>query len=63
METLKKYWWLFLLIPIALYIVWVYYRAKKEVNESTKKAREAKAAYAAERKTSEVETKTEQENG
>lgn len=46
METLKKYWWLFLLIPIGGYLVYVYYRSKKEVNESLKKARQAKADYA-----------------
>jgi hypothetical protein len=46
METLKKYWWLFLLIPIGAYIVYVYYRSKKEVNDSLKKARQAKADYA-----------------
>ena len=32
METLKKYLWLFLLIPIGGYLVYVYYRSKKEVN-------------------------------
>ncbi len=46
METLKKYWWLFLLIPIGGYLVYVYYRSKKEVNEGLKKARQAKADYA-----------------
>lgn len=46
METLKKYWWLFLLIPIGGYLVYVYYRSKKEVNDSLKKARQAKADYA-----------------
>lgn len=44
METLKKYWWLFLLIPIGAYLIYVYYRAKGEVNDSLKKAREAKEA-------------------
>ena len=44
METLKKYWWLFLLIPIGAYLIYVYYRAKDEVNDSLKKAREAKEA-------------------
>jgi len=43
METLKKYWWLFLLVPIAIYILYVYYRAKDEVNQSTARARAAKA--------------------
>jgi hypothetical protein len=42
METLKKYWWLFLLIPIGFYVLYVYYRAKNEVNDSLKKARAAK---------------------
>jgi hypothetical protein len=46
METFKKYWWLFLLIPIGGYIVYVYYRSKKEVNEGLRKARQAKADYA-----------------
>ncbi len=44
METLKKYWWLLLLIPIGAYLIYVYYRAKDEVNVSLKKAREAKEA-------------------
>lgn len=44
METLKKYWWLFLLIPIGAYLIYVYFRAKGEVNDSLKKAREAKEA-------------------
>ena len=43
METLKKYWWLFLLAPIGLYLIYVYYRAKSEVNASAARARQAKA--------------------
>jgi hypothetical protein len=43
METIKKYWWLFLLMPIGVYLIWVYYKAKNEVNASTARAREAKA--------------------
>jgi hypothetical protein len=46
MENLKKYWWLFLLIPIGGYLLYVYFRAKNEVNDSLKKARQAKADYA-----------------
>lgn len=46
METLKKYWWIFLLAPIGLYLVYVYYRAKSEVNASAARAREGKAIKA-----------------
>lgn len=46
MEALKKYWWLLLLLPIAIYIIYVANRAKKEVNDSLQKARDAKAAKA-----------------
>lgn len=56
METLKKYWWLFLLIPIGGYLVYVYYRSKKEVGESMKRARQAKADYAL---VKQVDTETE----
>ena len=43
METLKKYWWIFLLLPIGVYIIYVYYRAKGEVNQTMAKVRQAKA--------------------
>lgn len=46
METLKRYWWLLLLIPIGIYLIYVANRAKKEVNDSLQKARDAKAAKA-----------------
>lgn len=46
MEALKKYWWLLLLLPIAVYIIYVANRAKKEVNDSLQRARDAKAAKA-----------------
>lgn len=63
METLKKYWWLFLLVPIAAYIVYVYYRAKKEVNDSAAKARAAKADYAALKREDKIENGTDNQNG
>jgi len=44
METLKKYWWLLLLVPIGANLIYVYYRAKDEGGDSLKKAREAKKA-------------------
>lgn len=42
METIKRYWWLFLLLPVVGYFLWVWYQSKNEAAESTKRAREAK---------------------
>jgi len=60
LEALKKYWWLFLLIPIGCYLLYVSLRAKKEVAASMQKARDAKAEKAI-LKT--VETETVQDAG
>ncbi len=46
METLKKYWFLFLLVPVVLYVVYLWMKDNKSTNDSLAKAREAKAAYA-----------------
>jgi hypothetical protein len=56
METLKKYWFLFLLVPVVGYVIYLWMKENKEVNNSTAKAREAKATYAAIRKLDETET-------
>ncbi len=49
METLKKYWWLVLLIPVVLYMVYVLTKESKGKPKpgSPEYAREAKAAKAA----------------
>lgn len=46
METVKKYWWLLLLIPIGVYLLYVSMRAKKEVATNMQKVRDAKAEKA-----------------
>lgn len=42
METLKKYWPLFLLLPVAIYVGYKVWQENQKVNDSTAKAREAK---------------------
>lgn len=59
MEALKKYWWLLLLLPIGIYIIYVANRAKEEVNDSLQKARDAKAAKALLKALLKTETETE----
>jgi hypothetical protein len=42
METLKRFWWLFLVVPIVGYFLWVYYQEKNKASATLAKAREAK---------------------
>jgi len=43
METIKRYWWLALIIPIVGYFLWVWYSEKNKAATTLAKAREAKA--------------------
>lgn len=43
METIKRYWWLALVIPIVGYFLWVWYSEKNKAAATLAKAREAKA--------------------
>lgn len=43
METIKRYWWLALVIPIVGYFLWVWYSEKNKAAATLARAREAKA--------------------
>jgi preprotein translocase subunit SecG len=60
METLKKYWWLLLVLPIVAYFVYAYISAKTEKDDQLAKAREAKAVKKLVKEV-EAETNTETE--
>jgi hypothetical protein len=47
METLKKYWPLFLLVPVVAYIGYSIWKDSQTKSDGAAKAREAKAAKAA----------------
>ncbi len=55
METLKKYWPIFLLLPVVAYIAFTIWKDSQSKNESIAKAREAKAEKALLRKLDEKE--------
>jgi len=46
METIKKYWWLVFVLPIAGYFVWEYIKSKNDLGSKMEKVREAKAIKA-----------------
>ena len=46
METVKKYWWLALVLPIVGYFVWEYIKSKNDLGSKMEKVREAKAIKA-----------------
>jgi hypothetical protein len=46
MDTIKKYWWLILVLPVVGYFVWEYIKSKNDIGSKMEKVREAKAIKA-----------------